>query len=139
MEVLIEKTDEICDVLKCDAVMDIIVIIFLFLIFIGLGWIRHMVDKLCDQMDKTDSKSLDDIKLIHIKHNKNNIPPVSRSPIPRGTEKECNHEWYEIDREYSSDSGWHITLYCPICKKEKHVELIEWERIKADQDYNRRH
>lgn len=137
MEILIEQVAEICALLKVDAVVDILIVVFLFMIFVCLAWIRNGVDHIHNCINSTNANNINNIKLIHKNHNKNITPPVEHAPTPRGIDKDCNHEWYEIDSDYI-DKKWYSSLYCPICKKEKRVELIEWKKIKAEQNYNRR-
>ena len=125
MEILIEQVAEICALLKVDAVVDILIVVFLFMIFVCLAWIRNGVDHIHDCINSTNANNINDIKLIHKNHNKDITPPVKHPPTPRGIDKDCNHEWHRFSDQMIGDE-WYVDLYCPICKTDKRMKGIDW-------------
>lgn len=92
MEVLTEQVAEICALIKADAVVDILIVVFLFMIFVCLAWIRNGIDHIHNCIKGMNANNINDIKLIHKNHNKNITPPVKHPPTPHGIDKDCNHE-----------------------------------------------
>lgn len=43
----------------------------------------------------------------------------------------CKHEWHML----GIPSFMGIDIYCPICKKEKHVSFDTWYKMKIDKKY----
>ena len=125
MEILTEQVAEICVLIKADAVVDILIIVFLFMIFVCLAWIRNGIDHIHNCIKGMNVNNINDIKLIHKNHNKNLAPPVKHPPVPRGTENDCNHEWHRFSDQMIDDE-WYVDLYCPICKTDKRMKGIDW-------------
>lgn len=49
-------------------------------------------------------------------------------------QQQCEHEWTLVDVNYSI-YGNDAYIYCPKCKLEDTVRYKEWNKIRADQDY----
>ena len=125
MEVLIEQVAEICALVKADAVVDILIVVFLFMIFVCLAYIQNEVDYIQNRINSMNANNINDIKLIHKNHNKNITPPVEHPPTPRGIDKDCNHAWHRFSDQMIDDE-WYVDLYCPICKTDKRMKGIDW-------------
>lgn len=121
MEVLTEQIAEICALIKADAVVDILIVVFLFMIFVCLAWIRNGIDHIHNCIKGMNANNINDIKLIH----KNITPPVEHPPVQRSTENDCNHEWHRFSDQMIGDE-WYVDLYCPICKTDKRMKGIDW-------------
>ena len=49
-------------------------------------------------------------------------------------QQECEHEWECIDVKYGLNDNI-AYIYCPKCKLEDTIAYKEWNKIRADQDY----
>lgn len=136
MEVLTEQVAEICALIKADAVVDILIVVFLFMIFVCLAWIRDGIDHIHNCIKGMNANNINDIKLIHKNHNKNITPPVEHPPVQRGTENDCNHEWGVIE-SFKDENGDVIKylLYCPKCKQEQCVDIRKWRKMQLEREY----
>lgn len=125
MDALKEQVVEICALLKADAVVDILIVVFLFMIFVCLAWVRNAVDHIHNCIKNMNANNINDIKLIHKNHNKNITQPVKHPPVPRVTENDCNHEWHIFADQIIGDELY-VDLYCPLCETNKRMKGIDW-------------
>lgn len=51
-------------------------------------------------------------------------------------QQECEHEWECIDVKYGLNDNI-AYIYCPKCKLEDTIAYKEWNKIRADQNYEK--
>ena len=68
--------------------------------------------------------------LILMKVTNNNKPELELT----AEQQECEHEWECIDIKYGLNDNI-AYIYCPKCKLEDTIAYKEWNKIRADQDY----
>lgn len=64
-----------------------------------------------------------------------NLTNNNKEPELTTEQQECEHEWECVDIKFHLISKDDYYIYCPKCKLEDAVTYKEWNKIRADQDY----